>query len=162
MPQKIDVIVEQLVEWESVGETDVPGENPPQCHSVHKKSQHCLIWDRTRAVEVGSRRLTACATARPRECQTIAVRALALHRPLQWHGSPNICETLNWSSLSLTTHPPWPTLLTPRRHQHDLHDSNCVASSPWRSHKANLLRSQGRSRPTRLRDLCLTGNWGLR
>jgi hypothetical protein len=29
--------VEQLVEWELTGETEILGENPPQGHFVHKK-----------------------------------------------------------------------------------------------------------------------------
>jgi hypothetical protein len=32
------VIVEQLVEWRLVGETEVLGENLPQRHLVHRKS----------------------------------------------------------------------------------------------------------------------------
>jgi hypothetical protein len=32
------VIVEQPVEWELAGETEVPRENLPQCHFVHRES----------------------------------------------------------------------------------------------------------------------------
>jgi hypothetical protein len=32
------VIVEQLLEWRLIGETESPGENLPQCHFVHHKS----------------------------------------------------------------------------------------------------------------------------
>jgi hypothetical protein len=42
--------VQQSVELELVGETEVQGENLLQCHFVHHKS---------RAAAVGSRRLTA-------------------------------------------------------------------------------------------------------
>jgi hypothetical protein len=49
--------VEQSVEWELAGETEVLGEN----HFVHHKSN----MTRTRAAPVGSRRLTAWAMARP-------------------------------------------------------------------------------------------------
>jgi hypothetical protein len=34
--------VEQLVEWERAGKTDVLGENPTQCLFVHHKSH--IIW----------------------------------------------------------------------------------------------------------------------
>jgi hypothetical protein len=32
------MIVEQLVEWDWAGETEVVGKNLPQCHFVHHKS----------------------------------------------------------------------------------------------------------------------------
>jgi hypothetical protein len=46
--------VEQSVESELAGETEVLGENLPQCHFVYQ-----LTSDRTRAAAVGSQRLTA-------------------------------------------------------------------------------------------------------
>jgi hypothetical protein len=57
------MIMEQLVEWGLAGETEVLGENLPQCHFVHHKSH--MTWDRTRAAAVGIQRLTALAMARP-------------------------------------------------------------------------------------------------
>jgi hypothetical protein len=51
------VIVEQSVECELAGETELVGENLPQCHFVHHKSHMTAA--------VGSRRLTAWAMARP-------------------------------------------------------------------------------------------------
>jgi hypothetical protein len=45
------------------GETEVLGENLPQHHFV--QIPHDLTWDWTRAAEVGSRRLTVWAMARP-------------------------------------------------------------------------------------------------
>jgi hypothetical protein len=51
--------VEQSLEWVA-GETEVLGENQPQCRFVHHKS-HITLPE----LETGSRRLTAWATARP-------------------------------------------------------------------------------------------------
>jgi hypothetical protein len=51
--------VEQSVEWELAGETEVLGDNLSQCRFVHH-----MTWARTRAAAVGSRRLTAWAVAR--------------------------------------------------------------------------------------------------
>jgi hypothetical protein len=48
--------VEQSVEWELAGETEVLGENLPQCHFVHRKSH--IIWPGLESA-LGSRRLTA-------------------------------------------------------------------------------------------------------
>jgi hypothetical protein len=51
------MIVEQSVECDLAKETEVLGENLPQCHFVHHKSHMTLPG--TRAAAVGSRRLTA-------------------------------------------------------------------------------------------------------
>jgi hypothetical protein len=55
--------VEQSVEWELAGETEVLGENLHQCHFAH--IPHDLTRALTRAAAVGSRRLTAWTMARP-------------------------------------------------------------------------------------------------
>jgi hypothetical protein len=52
--------VEQSVEWELVGETEVVGVNLPQCHFVHHKSH--TTWP---DLEPRQPRLTAWAMARP-------------------------------------------------------------------------------------------------
>jgi hypothetical protein len=60
------VIVEQLVEWILVEETEVLGENLPQRHFVHHKSHVTRPGLEPRAAAVRSQRLTAWAMARPR------------------------------------------------------------------------------------------------
>jgi hypothetical protein len=54
--------VEQSLEWEFAGETEVLWENLLLCQP---QIIHGLTWVRIRAVAVGSRRLTAWAMARP-------------------------------------------------------------------------------------------------
>jgi hypothetical protein len=46
--------VEQSVEWELAGETEVVKENLPQCHFVHQKSRVTWPGLRTRATAIGS------------------------------------------------------------------------------------------------------------
>jgi hypothetical protein len=58
-------MMEKLVEW-LAGETEVLGENLPQCRFVHH-NPHIPARTRTRATAVGSQRLTAWATGRPYE-----------------------------------------------------------------------------------------------
>jgi hypothetical protein len=60
---RVIMIMDKLVEW-LAGETEVLGENLPQCRFVHHKP-HMPARSRTRAAAVGSQRLTAWATARP-------------------------------------------------------------------------------------------------
>jgi hypothetical protein len=62
-PQVI-MMMKKLVEWWLAGETEVLGENLPQCRFVHHKP-HMPARTRTRAAAVGSQRLIAWATARP-------------------------------------------------------------------------------------------------
>jgi hypothetical protein len=50
--------VEQSMERELAGETEVPGENLPQCHFVQHEIPHEQTWARTRAVAGGTRLLT--------------------------------------------------------------------------------------------------------
>jgi hypothetical protein len=62
------MIVEQLVEWNLAGETEVIGENLPQRHFVHHKSHMTRPGLEPRAAAVGSQRLIAWAMARPTPC----------------------------------------------------------------------------------------------
>jgi hypothetical protein len=61
---RVFMMMEKLVEYWLAGETEVLGENLPQCRFVHHQP-HMLARTRTRAAAVGSQRLTALATARP-------------------------------------------------------------------------------------------------
>jgi hypothetical protein len=61
---RVIMMMEKLVEWWLAGETEVLGENLPQCRFVHHKPD-MPAWTRTRAAAVGNQRLTAWATARP-------------------------------------------------------------------------------------------------
>jgi hypothetical protein len=51
----------QSVDWKLAGETEVLWENPPQWHSLYRISH--LIWDRTWATVVGSRRHDSLSTS---------------------------------------------------------------------------------------------------
>jgi hypothetical protein len=52
------MIVEQSVECELAGETEVLGENLPQCHFVHHKSHMTWPGLEPRTAVVGNQRLT--------------------------------------------------------------------------------------------------------
>jgi hypothetical protein len=47
-----------LLQRELAGETEVLGENLPQCHFVKPQIPHDLAWALTLAAALGSRRLT--------------------------------------------------------------------------------------------------------
>jgi hypothetical protein len=57
--------VEQSVEWELAGKTEVLGGKPAPMPLCPPQIPHDLTWARTRAAAVGNRRLTAWAMARP-------------------------------------------------------------------------------------------------
>jgi hypothetical protein len=61
------MMMEKLVEWWLAWETEVFGENLPQCRFVYHKP-HMSARTRTQASAVGSQRLTAWTTARPSFC----------------------------------------------------------------------------------------------
>jgi hypothetical protein len=63
---RLIMMMEKLVEW-LAGETELLGENLPQCHFVHHKP-HMVPGREPRPAAVGSQRLTAWATARPLLC----------------------------------------------------------------------------------------------
>jgi hypothetical protein len=56
------------------GETEVLGENLPQCHLVHHKSHMTCTGFEPRAAAVGSQRITARAMARPKPDSMYAAR----------------------------------------------------------------------------------------
>jgi hypothetical protein len=74
---RVIMMMEKSVEWWSAGETEVLGENLPQCRFVHHKP-HMPARTRTRTAAVGSQRLTAWATARPLGRVTVPVSLLHL------------------------------------------------------------------------------------
>jgi hypothetical protein len=61
---RVIMIMEKLVGWWLVGETEVLEENLPQCRFVNHKPPHAART-RTWVAAVGCQRLTAWATARP-------------------------------------------------------------------------------------------------
>jgi hypothetical protein len=62
---RVIMMMEKLVEW-LAGETEVLGKNLPQCRFVHRKPHMLSGREPGRDAAVGSQRLTAWATARPR------------------------------------------------------------------------------------------------
>jgi hypothetical protein len=63
------IMMEKLVEW-LAGETEVFGENLPQCRFVDHKTR-MPARKRTRAAAVGSQRLTAWPMTRPLQCSLL-------------------------------------------------------------------------------------------
>jgi hypothetical protein len=62
---RVIVMVENLVEWELAGETEVLGETCPSA-TLSTRNSTCQTRVRSRAVAVGSQRLTAWVMARPK------------------------------------------------------------------------------------------------
>jgi hypothetical protein len=72
-------MVEKLVEW-LAGETEVLGENLPQCRFVHHKP-HMLPGREPGAAAVGSQPLTAGATARPNTSTVYVIASAVSNSP---------------------------------------------------------------------------------
>jgi len=58
------LVVDEWVEWFWQGKTEILGENPVLVSLCPPQIPHILAWNRTRALAVRGRRLTAWATAR--------------------------------------------------------------------------------------------------
>jgi hypothetical protein len=134
--------VEQSVEWELVGETEVLGKNLPQCHFVHHNSPHDLAWAWTRTAGVGSRRLTAWAMARPSVLLS-QIRIHSIYKP-RW--------TAAWRRNVFLPHDSGSQRL---QHCHGLHimlhiglrHGNCTAYFPQNFQRLNICMLWHFSRP---------------
>jgi hypothetical protein len=85
------MIVEQLVEWRSAGETKVLGENLSQRHFVHHKSHMTRPGLELLAAAVGSQRLTAWAMAWPQVVNKSNIQSIP-----HLQSRPQICDSMLW------------------------------------------------------------------
>jgi hypothetical protein len=84
---RVIVMMENLLEWRLEGETEVHGENLPQRHFVHHKSQLTRPGLEPRAAAVGSQRLTAWTMARPQiSVLVLSLKLEAFIKLLTLHG----------------------------------------------------------------------------
>jgi hypothetical protein len=83
---RVIMMMGHLVEWWLTGETEVLGENLPQCHFVHHKC-HIMCPSANRAAEVESQRLTPWAIARPED--------LYIRSPITYINT-YFCSSLVW------------------------------------------------------------------
>jgi hypothetical protein len=95
--------LEQLVEWNLAGETEVLLENLPQRHFVHHKIPHDRLGLESRTAAVGNQQLTAKAMTRPFLVPFLRLLRLTGSRWTYSTPPPHGCKVVNKCNLQSKT-----------------------------------------------------------